>query len=756
MPIAYFQFPIEKPEPAAVLRLSIGDRQSAVGNPHSSFVIRASDFIRHSNFGFRVSHKGFTLVELMLSLAMVLILIVGINFVFRSATDAVGAGNALNNINSDSQATGPMLFDDLRNVSKNPPCFIISSQLVTQFLNADDAKTGSDPTVIVTDNAGTTVRIANGAAGSFLSPAILNSRNHRADMLKFFAHALYHRRSGDTGTYFGSESSNDAYVEYGHAALPSNDLSLFYGPSSLPNTVSGVYNGVSVSGVPRVGAYAADWVLARRITLMLPGAPWTNSTPPVAPNPQSISNDDYYYAMISANALPLPPTPAGDLVPPPNSLPMAIDGETPFGANMSPLSYGTRDYYYDPAITTQQPTVSQLPWGVTQAQSSRYDIAGATIDQFDRLIANAILGWQSTGYQSPNAATPTATAASLWWNPLVYCSPLAQNQPTPPLYFSSSLPPYSIPYNFAVPAYTYPLPPTPGNYPGPQSGSFTPPAAAQVIPPAVYGYGDPGLWYNRPQCNPTIQSPVNAASLAEMAPYFLQHCSQFIVEYAGDYMQQDNNQYLPSPPNPPNTINPHYGAMTGIGADGQIDFYVDANGNKHIRWYGMPRSSTGTPHFDGPTGATKGQVLIRGYDSNPATFGTLEDPTVSGAAGTYNALLNYFTDVIPLRDYYTMYFNRGLSTAPTLYAPPWEVDVNFDPTRDYGSYLSVPGTVPIAPSGTGTGGNYNAFNTPNNPPRYVAAWHDDMPAMIRILIKVDDPNNKVKDGPWYEYVFRLK
>ena len=49
-----------------------------------------------------------------------------------------------------------------------------------------------------------------------------------------------------------------------------------------------------------------------------------------------------------------------------------------------------------------------------------------------------------------------------------------------------------------------------------------------------------------------------------------------------------------------------------------------------------------------------------------------------------------------------------------------------------------------------------AFNDPNNPPRYVAAWHDDMPAMIRILIKVDDPNNKVKDGPWYEYVFRLK
>ena len=67
-----------------------------------------------------------------------------------------------------------------------------------------------------------------------------------------------------------------------------------------------------------------------------------------------------------------------------------------------------------------------------------------------------------------------------------------------------------------------------------------------------------------------------SASLAEMAPYYLQHCSQFIVEYAGDYMQQDQ-----------------YGNMTNLGPDGQIDFYLDANGNKHIRWYGMPRSSTG-------------------------------------------------------------------------------------------------------------------------------------------------------------------
>ena len=41
--------------------------------------------------------------------------------------------------------------------------------------------------------------------------------------------------------------------------------------------------------------------------------------------------------------------------------------------------------------------------------------------------------------------------------------------------------------------------------------------------------------------------------------------------------------------------------MTGLGPDGQIDYYLDANGNKHIRWYGMPRSSTGVMHAAGDT-----------------------------------------------------------------------------------------------------------------------------------------------------------
>jgi prepilin-type N-terminal cleavage/methylation domain-containing protein len=629
----------------------------------SSFGFRISGFrprgsARHSDVELRLALRAFTLIELMISLAMVLILILGINFVFRSATDAVGAGQALNGINSDAQSAQPVLFGDFQNVSKNPPCFIISSQLVTQFLNSDDAKTGSDPTIIITDNNGGTtaggkVTIGNGGAATagYLSPALLNSRNHRCDILQFFAHGLYQRRSGNDGTYFGPESAQDAYIEIGHAALPTNGLTAFYGPSSLPNATTGVYNGATVTGVPRIGAYASDWVLARRVTLLKDPASITTA------------NEVYY-----SNA----------------GTPVQSTG-TNFSLNMAPLSYGSLDNNSTPALRTQ-------------FQSSRYDLAGVTPENFDRnQIVAALLGWQDGGAYG---------GTSLWWNPLVYSFQMNQTQKQPPATYPNEVPYLTSQNN----VYFFNAP---FNYTGVPTLATT----------------DPGLWYNRPQCNPTVQSPVTAATLAQMAPYFLQHCSQFIVEYAGDYMQQDAN-----------------GNMTGIGPDGQIDFYLDAQGNKHIRWYGMPRSSTGVPH---PSDSTAGKtlVLIRGFNGKNIGAGGTEDPTANGA-------LNYFTDVIPLRDYYSMF--RDVGGAEWISSPAWEPDVNFDPCGDYGAYAA-----PIPPTTsngfqTGMGSTGNYFNNPLNPPRYVAAWHDDMPAMIRIIVKVDDPNNKVKDGPWYEYVFKLK
>ena len=61
----------------------------------------------------------------MLSIALVLLLILGINYVFKATSDAVGAGQQINTFSRDTQSATPMVFDDFRNIAKNPPCFII-------------------------------------------------------------------------------------------------------------------------------------------------------------------------------------------------------------------------------------------------------------------------------------------------------------------------------------------------------------------------------------------------------------------------------------------------------------------------------------------------------------------------------------------------------------------------------------------------------------------------------------------------------
>jgi hypothetical protein len=141
--------------------------------------------------------------------------------------------------------------------------------------------------------------------------------------------------------------------------------------------------------------------------------------------------------------------------------------------------------------------------------------------------------------------------------------------------------------------------------------------------------------------------------------------------------------------------------------DGVLDWIpLDINGDnlidgRAIRWYGMPRDVDG----DG---------VIRGWTNGYPT-------TVAGMLA--------LRDVIPLRDFRSI----GRTTA---IPAPHEVEIrNISPLADYATrtYSGLTGT-----------------------PLYLCVWTNDTPAMIRILTKVDDPNNRLKDGPWQEMVFSIK
>jgi hypothetical protein len=173
-----------------------------------------------------------------------------------------------------------------------------------------------------------------------------------------------------------------------------------------------------------------------------------------------------------------------------------------------------------------------------------------------------------------------------------------------------------------------------------------------------------------------------SAQMAFAAPIFLSGATQFVVEYAGDFMTQGSDD--------PTVAT--YGDFTGTDPDGEIDFIVDRSADpnppnnpqtwvRQIRWYGLPRDSTG----DG------------GFDVRP--LWTLRAPVLGGT---------------PDFETHRASFERN-----------W--------------YLTPP-------------------HTADNPYRYECVWGpgDPLPKMIRVIIVLEDRNDRLATPQRFEYVFDVQ
>lgn len=218
-----------------------------------------------------------------------------------------------------------------------------------------------------------------------------------------------------------------------------------------------------------------------------------------------------------------------------------------------------------------------------------------------------------------------------------------------------------------------------------------------------------GTTGRRFQTDPFIRKPITAANVAFQSPIFMRGCTQFIVEYAGDYVSQVADPALATWGNVDGIINnPTVGQPT---TDGILDYVVvgvGANRRKEVRWYGMPRD-------------TNGDGAIPGF-----------------AAGRTN---NQMPDVVPLRDVMLTY-NATVTTGA-----PHE--------KDMANAMRLPtGTGP-----TGVPSDYMASTggmLANA--EYICAWgpNDKKPAMIRITLVLDDPLGRIQaEGQIFEYVFTL-
>lgn len=535
----------------------------------------------------------------MVSIALVLILVLGINQVFKLTSDAIGAGQALGSKARDYRAVQSTFYTDLSMAVPPPsgnggalddgPFFLIRSQRMSMFRSRADQAADRDGDPLTLDVDGNNSEGEAGVPGEVVRPADLNDRSHRLDRLMFFARGGFRRQtggdvpSGGRSPMVAPMTSHEAFVWYGHLQLPdyttpSSDARQFV--SRAPG--ERVPPGTLVSAPqPKntLNFYAADWALGR-VAIMLA----ESESPLVSPSAERVFDNTgaeqlfYRRAATAVGRAPLPPFYSAAAGPPIKS----DDGW-------------------------------QFEWG-------RYDLANTSIGQFRFALARYVDGV---------GASPGSGAAA--WHHLMA-----------PLQFHAD-----------------PLP----------------------------------------------RRPLTAAGMARAVPVFLPNCSQFAVEYAGDFVTQVRaNPYAESASQREPADE---GRVIANAPDDVVDFVKLPDGTHNVRWYGLPRDTTG-------------------------------DGRIPGGAGRGRA--NDMPDVVPLRD-----VRRTATARRAGERDEAPFERLFDATGK--RRLPLP-----------AGGDYATSMAADA--MYVAAWGPDTvgaprPLMLRIVFTLDDPTGRLAAAQTYEYVVKL-
>jgi prepilin-type N-terminal cleavage/methylation domain-containing protein len=582
--------------------------------------------------------RAFTLIELMVSIALVLILVLGINQVFRIASQGVGAGQALSTATRDIRATPAVFNEDLRHVrmpARTPssggelgPAFVIRSERRYAYRNRPEHLGDPDGSPL---DAPTNAEIrgrdldGDGVVSPLedTPPAVYNDRSHRLDTMTFFVSGeLYYRQTGGSvananDVFVADQNSLEAMITYGHLSMPDFTTADGATPEGFkyrepgphpqdrsipPDTNQALYS-------KNVGNfYASDWALGRTVFLLTSGV--DTSGDGVADRVDDRNGTEQrFYARGTAIDL------------------LNANNLDPFAGDVNSPNKGA---------PTNNATKSADGWPLAAA---RYDVLGVSMSDARNIFRNYAL------------------AGGPWWNQLT---------------------------NF------------------------------------------------RYHASPVIVKPVNAAAVAKATPIFLRGCTQFMIEYAGDFVTQNND-----PADTPlvtatdtNTANGRYGDVLSIipatgppnvnGPDGVPDFVVltDVNGTtrKVTRWYGLPRDTYTAP-----------------LDTQPVVLGWI--------AGRHN---NEMPDVVPLRDVGRTALN------PTTGAPDAAL-AGYAP--EFERYLGGTQDLPLPVSG-----NYVADMGPDAV--YLCAWGPDTgnlpaPSMLRITVALDEPSGAMAGEQTYEQVITL-
>ncbi len=558
--------------------------------------------MRFSLKQFSSRFRGFTLVEMMVSVALVVVLMLAITQIFSITSKTMGGSQAISAALRDAQAVQAVMQRDFGSaVIDGAPCFVINSSRMAAPRNLSDAAKISNFTeasnqfILTEDRDGDGVddKIYPPGAGAdrTYSPLQYNHRNHRVDTVLFFARNVYERVTGG----LVPTNANDPMI----SDMISREAAIFYHHLQLPNQ-----NGQFTFGT---------WPGA------VPGAP-SNPSRPWDDNPNNYFASQWILGRVAM--LMVPDDVAGNT-------PGDIKDRT--GKNQSYFAVG-------PGIlsaSTKSKSNNPLTGSQFSLPSARFDLVNTSIDGYRAILQQ---------YITDNPNLPL----SEWWR-YQMCE-LDRFQANPFMVMDNR--------------------PSPAN-----------PSAAQI----------------------------NSINMAKTTPIFLPACSQFIVEFAGDFITQ-NWDPVTTGGDPPDSdldrVHADYGKPPIVPAlrnqpDGRIDTVFNSTSGSYtgqIRWYGFPRDT----NDDGRIVADDG-------------------------------------DVVPVCNITSaqLVFERVIPTTGSIPA----TDSNYlDPA---GSSIS--------------------FNNINF--RYVAAWgpaemanpNVGKPKLIRITIVIDKPeaDGKLPDGQVFEYVFKV-
>src|SRR5207248_10245151 len=128
---------------------------------------------------------AFTLVELMISIAMVVILMVGIHQIFKMTSDTVGMGHRVGDWSRDNRSVQGIFHDDYQRLMKDAPLFIICSGVAGAgpdfgaYTTESERSADRDGKPLTQDLDGDGQEGNPSVNGEITPLSIYNNRNHR-------------------------------------------------------------------------------------------------------------------------------------------------------------------------------------------------------------------------------------------------------------------------------------------------------------------------------------------------------------------------------------------------------------------------------------------------------------------------------------------------------------------------------------------------------------------------------------------------